>query len=322
MLILASRHSVQLAQLLDEFVHGKHGTCKSFTFLIYVFGTIDDFAIQNLIRVNEVCHLAAENSAGGNHATWNSSLYRLDIVKSFHEFDLFFLLDDFQEFLCVLLRQPVYQERGAFQFFASHDSLHKSAQEFCSSINGFLIFLLLLYWKSWNYDIWISFQKHLSESVEILILPVYGPAQWINLNLILQITCSENSTILELTICYTCLNSLVIQCCWLNLSCWSKKSRLWAILSFQIFKISIAQFFWCCGTLWLLSLCSLSIIHFWFHVGNYLCWISSILLLLFFLLLILIIIFWWLILILVIIRLFWRCLASSVVVIIFGNHCS
>lgn len=45
MLVLASGHSVELAQLLDEFVHGEHGAGQSFTFLIYVFGTIDDFTV-------------------------------------------------------------------------------------------------------------------------------------------------------------------------------------------------------------------------------------------------------------------------------------
>jgi hypothetical protein len=44
-LVLASSHSVQLAQLLDEFVHGEHGAGESFTFLIYVFGAINDFAV-------------------------------------------------------------------------------------------------------------------------------------------------------------------------------------------------------------------------------------------------------------------------------------
>ena len=45
MLVLASCHSVQLAQLLDEFVHGKHGARESFTFLIYVLGAINDLAV-------------------------------------------------------------------------------------------------------------------------------------------------------------------------------------------------------------------------------------------------------------------------------------
>jgi hypothetical protein len=45
MLVLASGHSVQLAQLLDEFVHGKHRAGESFAFLIYVLGAINDFAV-------------------------------------------------------------------------------------------------------------------------------------------------------------------------------------------------------------------------------------------------------------------------------------
>ena len=110
MLVLAPRHSIQLTQLLDEFVHGEHGASKSFTFLIYVFGAINDFAVQDLIRVNEVCHLAAENSARRNHSTWHSSLYRLHIVKAFDKFNLFFFLNILLEFFCVLFSQPVHQE--------------------------------------------------------------------------------------------------------------------------------------------------------------------------------------------------------------------
>lgn len=110
MLVLASRHSIQLTQLLDEFVHGEHGASKSFTFLIYVFGAINDFAVQDLIRVNEVSHLAAENGACGNHSAGDSSLNGLHIVESFHEFDFFFFLNSFQEFFGVLFGQPVHQE--------------------------------------------------------------------------------------------------------------------------------------------------------------------------------------------------------------------
>ena len=63
MLILAPGHSVQLAQLLDELVHGEHSCGQCLTLIIDVLCAFNHLIIQDLIRVNEVSHLTAKDGA-------------------------------------------------------------------------------------------------------------------------------------------------------------------------------------------------------------------------------------------------------------------
>ena len=48
-LILAPRHSIQLAELLDELVHGEHRRGQCLALVVDVLGALNDLVVQNLV---------------------------------------------------------------------------------------------------------------------------------------------------------------------------------------------------------------------------------------------------------------------------------
>jgi len=63
MLIMATRHSNQLAKLLKELMHCKHSCSKGLAFFVDIFCAFDHLIIENLIRVNKIYHFAAKHCA-------------------------------------------------------------------------------------------------------------------------------------------------------------------------------------------------------------------------------------------------------------------
>ena len=62
-LILAASHPVELAELLDELVHCEHSCRQRLTLVVDVLGALYDLVVQDLVRVDEIRHLAAEHRA-------------------------------------------------------------------------------------------------------------------------------------------------------------------------------------------------------------------------------------------------------------------
>jgi len=106
-LILATRHPVELTELLDELVHGKHGSRQGLTLVVDVLGALDDLIIQDLVRVDKICHFAAEDSAVRDHLGWHSALHGQHVFHLAHIFLFLGRLCRLRKLLCVIILQPV-----------------------------------------------------------------------------------------------------------------------------------------------------------------------------------------------------------------------
>lgn len=106
-LVLAPRHSVQLAELLDELVHGEHGRGQRLTLVIDVLRALDHLVVQYLIGVNEVSHLAAKDCAVRDHLSWHAALLRSHILHTSHILLLLRCFRRLGEFFGVVVLEPI-----------------------------------------------------------------------------------------------------------------------------------------------------------------------------------------------------------------------
>lgn len=127
-LILAPRHSVQLAELLDELVHGEHRRGQRLTLIIDILRALNNLVIQYLVRVDEVSHLTAKDSAVRHHLGRHAALHRSHILHTSHK--LLFLrgLRRLGEFFGIVVLEPVAEVLVRLDLFAPAKSLQESRE--------------------------------------------------------------------------------------------------------------------------------------------------------------------------------------------------
>ena len=143
-LLVAARHPVELGKLIDELLHSVHGRSESLRLLVYLLGTLNDLIVQDLIRVGEVRHLAAEDSRVGNHLSGNATL------EGFHTHHVLakllflnFLLQLF-EALHIIVLEPLDEEWIGLELVAAAQGLEEARQELLSAAHEAVALLLLL----------------------------------------------------------------------------------------------------------------------------------------------------------------------------------
>lgn len=102
-LILAPRHSIQLAELLDELVHREHRRGQRLTLIIDILRALNHLVIQYLVRVDEVSHLTAKDCAVRHHLGRHAALHRPHILHTSHKLLFLGCLRRLGEFLRIIV---------------------------------------------------------------------------------------------------------------------------------------------------------------------------------------------------------------------------
>lgn len=132
-LILAPRHSVELAELLDELVHREHGRGQRLTLIIDILGALNNLVIQYLIRVNKVSHLTAKHGAVRHHLGGHAALHRPHILHTPHVLLFLGCLRRLGEFFCIVVLQPVAEVLVRLDLLAPAKSLQESRKVLLSA---------------------------------------------------------------------------------------------------------------------------------------------------------------------------------------------
>ena len=175
-------------------MHGKHRSGKSFALLVDVVCALNDLAVQDLVGVDVVRHLAAEDSAVRDHLARHLALQAFDALHAFVHLDLFSLFVDLGELLGVFDGEPLDKVLAALEFLGPHDGLHEPREVLLPPLYALITFLLLLKWQWWYDQVWVLLQKDFTELVEVLILALNLPADGLNCNCKKQVVGGEDAT--------------------------------------------------------------------------------------------------------------------------------